>query len=61
MVFAGESRLLTNAELVQVLGVTAHKINKVMAELEERQIVHLIKQRPKTFAITDAFLEGIFI
>ncbi|MFB9760670.1 Fic family protein [Ectobacillus funiculus] len=61
MVFAGESRLLTNAELVQVLGVTAHKINKVMAELEERQIVHLLKQRPKTFAITDAFIEGIFI
>ncbi|MDK8643304.1 Fic family protein (plasmid) [Niallia taxi] len=60
-VFAGESRMLTNAELVRVLNVTPHKINKVMAELEEKEIVHLVKQRPKTFAITDTFLENIFI
>lgn len=60
MVFAGENRLLTNAELVKALGVTNHRINKVMAELESQGIVHLIKQRPKTYSITEHFIDSIF-
>lgn len=59
-VFAGEDRILSNAELMKVSGESAHKINKVMNELENRHIVQLVKSRPKTFAINDAFIENIF-
>ncbi|PER99649.1 Fic family protein [Bacillus cereus] len=58
-VFTGKNKL-SNADLMKVLNVTSHKINKVMTELEEREIVYLIKKRPKTYAITDSFIEGIF-
>ncbi|WP_108671377.1 Fic family protein [Peribacillus acanthi] len=58
--FAGENSLLTNAQLVEVLNTSTHKLNKAMDELLERNIVYQVKQRPKTFAINDAFIESVF-
>lgn len=59
-VFAGEDLILSNADLVKVSGESSHKINKVMHELETRNVVSLVKSRPKTYAINDEFIENIF-
>ncbi|MED3576932.1 Fic family protein [Bacillus thuringiensis] len=60
MVFTGKNELV-NTELVKILKVSSHKINRVMDELQKHEVVYLIKKRPKTFAFTDKFIENIFI
>lgn len=56
-IFAGESKTISNVEFEKLLKISYHKINKIMLELEEKNIVCLSKKRPKTYRITDSFIE----
>lgn len=51
---------LTNAQFMKILDLSNHRMNKAMEELEERDVVELVKKRPKTYKVKDAFMELIF-
>lgn len=50
---------LTNAQLMEILNISSHRLNKFMADLENRGIVELVRKRPKTYQIQEAFLQEI--
>lgn len=51
---------LSNTQLKEILNISQHRLNKYLEELESRSIVHLIRKRPKTYKIEEAFLQQIF-
>lgn len=59
-VLATEMPPLTNKQLMDILAITSHRMTKYFDELQAKNIVKLIKKRPKTYQIEDAFLQQIF-
>lgn len=51
---------LTNKQLENILGISSHRLMKYLNELQARKIVKLVRKRPKTYQIEDAFLQQIF-
>jgi len=58
-VLAGVNNLPSNQDLQRFYNLSPHKINKYMSILEEKGMIELIKQRPKTYAIKDEFIESV--
>lgn len=57
---SNHSRPLSNIEIKKITNLSDHKINKAMQLYEEKDIVTLIKQRPKTYELNDSFMDHIF-
>lgn len=51
---------LSNKQLGDILNLTPHRLMKCFTELEVKQMVKLLKKRPKTYEIDEAFMQRIF-
>lgn len=51
---------LSNRQLIELLNISQHRLNNYLAQLEQRGIVKVVKKRPKTYQVEEAFLQQIF-
>lgn len=59
-VFVDEADFPVNM-LMEISGQSRYKVNQMMSNFEDESYVILISQRPKTYRVTDEFLESILI
>ncbi|MGG3805799.1 Fic family protein [Metabacillus fastidiosus] len=59
-VFVGADRVFTNAEIQKNVGLSRHKVDKILLELEKEKIVKKIKDRPTTYDLEEAFINKVF-
>lgn len=57
--FVNDEFIFPVTELMEMSNNSRYKVNQIMSKLEEEGYVKLVSQRPKTYKMSDEFLESI--
>lgn len=58
-VFVDEDRKVSTSELMEASKLSRHKVDKAMKAMVEKEYVEIVSKNPKSYAVTEAYLEKI--
>ena len=60
-VFVNDEAVFPVTELMEISNNSRYMVNQIMSKLEENEYVIVVSQRPKTYKVSDEFLDSILV
>lgn len=60
-VFVDDEAVFSIADLIDLSDKSRYKVNQIMSKLEEKGYIIVVNQKPKTYKLSDEFLDSILV